>query len=133
MSDGLSDFGDGGYYSPGEDDEVRNSLRTPTRDPEPASAEEPESLRKMIEAIQSSSSSPHHVGSAASASHAPDDAQSSFWEAPLMSFFKAVREALGDARPLRLASACTGLFSEGAALEVRGIAFACFGDSSHLI
>ncbi len=54
----------------------------------------------------------------------------SYWIDPLLSFFGDVIANFGGmcaARPLRVASACTGLWSEGAALKVR--LHMCCGDT----
>ncbi len=42
----------------------------------------------------------------------------SFWVRSLLDFFAKDRAKLGEARPLRVCSGCTGTFSEGAAFEV---------------
>jgi hypothetical protein len=43
--------------------------------------------------------------------------QAFWWTKPILDFFAGILGTLGEARPLRLASACTGLWSEGAAFQ----------------
>ncbi len=102
-----------GYSSDGDIPVLNTKAKLEVREPSPELDPESAGVSEAPKGHASNGDGPTPTGSASPAAvpEAP------YWVAPILSFFDKIRAAFGEARPVRLAGGCSGIFSECAAMK----------------